>query len=366
MSTADTVNIQENVPAQSTDLATQCHAKSHITLDPFPSWKLKHTTMFRTRSKSYDALVASRRKAVEDFQNILENTRSFEKSIGNKPLFTRDVLQQAADDMAKARDPKTCKDKIIRRHIRGGGSSQNFAGEKGCSSRLPRRSSYFLQSHLGKHSPYTFMASRPLSFADNYLLAPDDHDTNPLRLSVAKMTPPTANLALLAKWQRKLKRSRVWHTMKKLIRTTSVKIDNIVCLAFGLPNHENAKQCLNPRKCAQHLVACLIAEYLSARDGTSKPKIVAYDPAYSVADMQLLSSLPHPITIVSDPHNYLSITPNSLVMCIDVQLFVPVFEIIADSLFPSGPAAMFCNELFAHPWHANGQNAVGQARAARI
>ncbi|KAF2832616.1 hypothetical protein CC86DRAFT_452075 [Ophiobolus disseminans] len=83
-------------------------------------------------------------------------------------------------------------------------------------------------------------------------------------------------------------------------------------------------------------------------------------------DMRLLSALSQPITIVSDPYHFLSITPHTLVMPINAPGYVPVHEIMADSLFPSGPAVMLYNEIMEQPWHKEGMNVLNEARRPRV
>jgi hypothetical protein len=46
--------------------------------------------------------------------------------------------------------------------------------------------------------------------------------------------------------------------------------------------------------------------------------------------------------------------------------FISIQEIIADSLFPSGPAAMFSNEIVKHPWHEEGKNTSMNQRVPRV
>jgi hypothetical protein len=35
-------------------------------------------------------------------------------------------------------------------------------------------------------------------------------------------------------------------------------------------------------------------------------------------------------------------------MCVHMPTFVPFYEIIADICFPSGPAAIICNEIYEY------------------
>jgi hypothetical protein len=55
-------------------------------------------------------------------------------------------------------------------------------------------------------------------------------------------------------------------------------------------------------------------------------------------------------------------------MCISPPGFVPIYEIIADSLFPSGPAAILCNEqvLMECSWDAKGLGSPMDQRVPRM
>lgn len=297
---------------------------------------------------------------------MLENVSVFEEAVGHKPLFTRDVLKQAASDLAKTHDPKTRNDKIVAPNVLGGGSSDVW--NSGRTSQIGWRSSYRLQAALGKLSFYSISSwSSSVSLADKYDLRPNDDATDPFRLRIAKMPRPVDELNAIAGPQQRFIRRSVWYEMTKLLRTLSVKVDNIVCIALGALHQDDFENGLSPNSCGQNLVACCIAEYLESLYNDSKSiPIIACDPEYSVADIKLLSSLSHPISVVSDPQHYLSITPNSLVMCISIPAFVPVWEIVADSLFPSGPTAMLCNELFSHPWHEYGQIGPFEQKPPRV
>jgi hypothetical protein len=39
---------------------------------------------------------------------------------------------------------------------------------------------------------------------------------------------------------------------------------------------------------------------------------------------------------------------------------------MADLLYPSGPAALLCHELFEQPWHLEGKNACMDQRVPRV
>ena len=87
-----------------------------------------------------------------------------------------------------------------------------------------------------------------------------------------------------------------------------------------------------------------------------------------MASPNLLGHMSAPITVVSQPYQYLSITPRTLVMCIGPPGFVPIYEIIADSLFPSGPAAIICNTqvLMEYSWHAKCLGSPMDQRVPRV
>lgn len=133
------------------------------------------------------------------------------------------------------------------------------------------------------------------------------------------------------------------------------RIENIVCSALGssfLQTKYDAGN-LNARFAYhQHLVACSMAKLLGERvppfKGSSKPKpleIVAYDPVYTREDLHLLAQCPQPITVVSDPCHYPAITPETLVISIHHPANISIFDIIADILYHSGPAALLCSEI---------------------
>jgi hypothetical protein len=129
---------------------------------------------------------------------------------------------------------------------------------------------------------------------------------------------------------------------------------------------------LDRHRSTQHLLAGACANYLSdkyASASSTSPSpipIVARDPSYNLKDLHLLSRMSPPITIVSNPYQYLSITPNSLLIVIGIPTFIPIHEIAADICFPGGPAAIICNEIWEHPWHKDGQMTCLDQRTPRV
>ena len=132
-----------------------------------------------------------------------------------------------------------------------------------------------------------------------------------------------------------------------------------MCVALGPLFYGNGREGALFRVSTQHLLACFASKYLSQRyaeasgDTPSIP-ILARDPAYKFEDVRLLSHLEPPITVVSDPYQYLAITPSTLIIAIYAPVFVPFLDIAADICFPSGPAAILCHEVANHPWHKDG------------
>ena len=197
-------------------------------------------------------------------------------------------------------------------------------------------------------------------------LKPND-EHYPLRKEIAQMpTPP--ELEDIKNFETILLASPLWTTIKKRLESSRVEVKNIVCMALGSPyecENEVMEQTnkLSRESCTQHLLACAIANHLSQRyraiSKLSSPPtdipIYAYDPDYTLPALRVLSHLSPPITVVSDPHHYLSITPSTLVIAICAPVWVPIYEIAADLCSPSGPAALLCNEIYTHPWHAEGK-----------
>jgi hypothetical protein len=98
---------------------------------------------------------------------------------------------------------------------------------------------------------------------------------------------------------------------------------------------------------SQHFRACSIAKLLGEKfpqpvNSTKPLEIVACDGLYTKADLHSLAQLPKPMTVVSDLHYYLTIIPESLVICIGRSSYAPMFEIVADMLYPTGPTVWLC------------------------
>ncbi|KAF2133851.1 hypothetical protein P153DRAFT_281454, partial [Dothidotthia symphoricarpi CBS 119687] len=150
------------------------------------------------------------------------------------------------------------------------------------------------------------------------------------------------------------------------------KIENIVCLALG-GLHGLEIEPKRRKYCMQHHMVCATAKFLSQHYASFSPSvaakfilIVAFDPCYTLEDAHILSKLSTPITVVSQPYQYLSVTPNTLVLCFHAPGFEPIYEIIADLLFPAGPAAMLCNMIVEHSWHKEGKMSVIDQRVPRV
>ena len=129
---------------------------------------------------------------------------------------------------------------------------------------------------------------------------------------------------------------------------TRVRVKKIVCIALG-------------QHIEQHVLASCMARYLrevyssysswspssNGESEVAKIDICAFDPCYEYADMVALEALtPVPIHVVSDPYHYLAIDEHTLVFSVSHPCFVPYHEIVADLLYPSGPAAFLTNEFW--------------------
>ena len=201
-----------------------------------------------------------------------------------------------------------------------------------------------------------------------YTLKPNDPG-HPLRDIVASMDE-SPQLPQLRDLEAALLASPYWAKLKKHLLNLEAKVDNIVCVALGdIVTHKGLlgppTDELSLRSASQHLLATLISRFLSkhyaeAKSPTSsnEPKvpipIVAFDPKYGIQSHNILSRLDPPIDVVSDPCHMLSVTPNTLFMCVHLPNDIPFWEIIAGICFPSGPAAMLCNEIHKFSWHEEG------------
>lgn len=323
--------------------------------------------MSRTRSKSYSERSKLARKSVEEYPDVLLDVASFECIMDNQPIFTRGILEIAAYHVDRARNPATCQEPITIQHVLGGNARMIPGSAIPRSKNLNFTSSWRIFEANGKTSPYLIAdETDPNAVTSQHTLKPDDI-THPLRQKISQMDITADEQVQLQAMEAKLLSRPAWVELQKLLLKLPAKVDNIVTIALGSPFHQDQPGKLLPRRCEQHLMASAIATFLQKHYAAESPvPIVAYDPTYDIEALRVLSSLPAPIMVVSQPYQYLSVTQNSLVICIGAPSFIPVFEIIADSLFPCGPLAMFCNELWEQPWHARGQNTVLEHRVPRV
>jgi hypothetical protein len=222
--------------------------------------------------------------------------------------------------------------------------------------------SFELAKKKGRKPLYTIEPES--GFLIENIFRPDDFDTNPVRKEIAQEAPPATLLSELAAMQQRIQASQAMEDMKKVLIASPVRIDNIVCLALGNLCKPNFRL-QNMR--GEHLFACAIADAIAEHNGSaSSIPILAFDPDYDMEACRLLAHLPHPIQVVSGPYEYLSMTPNTLVICLGIPLFVPAYEIMADVLFPSGPAALMCYEFAEQPWHGKGLNSEFDPLVPRV
>lgn len=219
-----------------------------------------------------------------------------------------------------------------------------------------------LAKEQGRKPLYTITLQR--GFLIENISRPDDIDTNPVRKTMAEEAPPAALVSEMVAMQQRIEASQAMKKIKTLLSASPVRIDNIVCLVTGNLCKPNSK--IEYMR-GEHLLACTIADCLAEHyESTSTIPILAFDPEYDMEACRLLAHLPHPTHVVSSPYEYLSITPNTLVICLGIPLYVPAYEIMADLLFASGPAALMCIELQHKPWHAKGLNSRWDPRVPRV
>jgi hypothetical protein len=133
----------------------------------------------------------------------------------------------------------------------------------------------------------------------------------------------------------------------------SVRIGNIICFALGTMNTEDIDDKTQANRLEQHVFACCLAKWLQSEYSKNDPGIAApsipihaFDPDYTGFDHALLSRLDPPITVLFDPHCFLRVTENSLILSIGIPRPAANLSIIADLLWQSGgPAALLQNTI---------------------
>lgn len=306
----------------------------------------------------------------------LRNIAALDKMREGQPLFTRALLEQAAKDVEMLQDPGNWKVKISIPHVLGDGV---FTTEVPFDQYHPRTLRFVRSLEMVEVEPVG--ACAPYDVAQDWninritatdTLKPNDSE-QPLRQLVATLPDPP-DLQEVRAIEAELLGSPFWANLKPQLEHMPVRIDNIVCVALGdlyPTSHPDEDELLSQRHSSQHLLACAISRHLSQHyASTDSPAadipIIAYDPSYTLRSLDLLSRLSPPIDIVSSPHHFLSITPNTLIVMFCMPCFDPFHEIVADACFPSGPAAILSNEVWNHSWHEDGMAAYFEQWTPRV
>ncbi|RMZ67532.1 Sensitivity To Red Light Reduced-like SRR1 [Pyrenophora seminiperda CCB06] len=290
--------------------------------------------------------------------HVFENVAAFEASMNNAPIFTRSLVERAANEAEMMRNGK---DIIEIPHICGGGVKKirptgadaikwswltTFAIAE-CKGKAP---GYVIKSD------YTYFECSDVETLKGPVetLASNDRSLHVWKQIRAMPIPPA--LDGVKGFEAMVLQSKIWQSLKKRLDELPMRIENVVCIALGGLLSEKELQL---RTTTQHLLACFTSRHLSQRhaeasgDALTIP-ILARDPAYTFEDVRLLSHLEPPITVVSEPYQYLTMTPSTLIIAINPPVFVPYLEMAADLCFPSGPAAMLSYEILDHPWQKDG------------
>ena len=275
--------------------------------------------------------------------NILVDAKAFEDKVGG-PIFTSGILEHAAQEQERREYPTIL-------HL------QSTYEQARCNS-----------------SPYKLIVSEawPLDWPDHLegnqikleslavpALRPGVDENHSLRQYVAAMPSPR-DIDLFDRMYTDFLCNPVWFCLKEQILRSTVKIDNIVCVAFGtLTDGSRPKARLRSHQ--QHFLARAIANTLqdhlaitNEKEASSIP-IIGYDPDYRIGDMSILSRFLPPTDIVSMPRHFLSITHNSLVIKAGPPPGTPILEVLADILYPTGPAAILMDEVWRYSFHDEGK-----------
>ncbi|KAF3043600.1 hypothetical protein E8E11_006451 [Didymella keratinophila] len=286
--------------------------------------------------------------------NILVDAKAFEHEVG-RPTFTSELLEYAAQQQERCEN-------TIRLHL---------------------QSTY--EQAWYTYVPYKFTASEtwPLDWLGTLegdqikledlampALRRDFNDRHPLRQYVAAMPFPR-HTDLLDRMYTDFSCNPVWLCLKKQILRSVIKIDNIVCIAFGTLTDESRPKA-RLRSHQQHFLPRAIADThqdhltIANEKAASSIPIVAHDPDYRLGDMNVIFRFSPPIDIVSMPHHFLSITENSLVIIAGTPPGAPVLEVLTDVLYPTGPAAILKDEVWRYWFHDEGKIWQCDQRTPRV
>ncbi|KAI4666768.1 uncharacterized protein J4E79_002808 [Alternaria viburni] len=277
--------------------------------------------------------------------------KAFRDSIGDRPIFNRSVMLDAANQLTAARYGRDV-------------TLTNYRGERRVRSAqrllLPNQIPVLL--YAGIHHLVDQWQDDRINNDDISPILIDSGQRVEELGDVNDFSQLMAMLDLSKRlWRKSHLRSHLLDSVQKLKHTA--RISNIVCIGLG------TLHTLDPNKnnpIIQHVVASALAQYLTRMyeaEGMplEKPiRIIAQDPAYTLRDRQILSKLPVPIEVVTDPEGFLAINESSLVY--SAFAMVPVKQIVADLAAATpdgkGPAALFVNNDFRDKIHGNVDRAV--------
>ncbi|KAF2249719.1 hypothetical protein BU26DRAFT_563616 [Trematosphaeria pertusa] len=304
------------------------------------------------------AKAAHEKEYLINYPQALISLTDFERDFAGQRIFTRSLLEQAASDVDQARRDEDTP--IVVEGVRGdfyeiwpyGGVSSygaHLAWKKYSDFALAQPTAYLIVPNLNIGS-----------VTQTDTLGPGENAA----WSRAKRTREPREMGRIRQMEQEWLASAQWAQMKKSLAALAGKaqVKNIVCIAMGpmfsfdYSKTNGTGDTFCRERAHQHLLAGCIARFLRSQYAAKDPNapaidVYAYDPDYTPKDMVAFEHFPLPITMLSDPHHYLAITPHTLVISASCPAFVPNHEIIADLLYPSGPAAILSNEVWAHPWH---------------
>ncbi|KAI4604637.1 hypothetical protein J4E83_011056 [Alternaria metachromatica] len=321
----------------------------------------------KERSDMAQRIKDDREKQCQSYSpQVFEDARAFEASLDNGILFTRAFFEKAAEQVEIIRKgdpnmpfmfiPCVVGGEQVKKRVPPCASpavSLGFSGVFIAASDI-MRPAYHIRTPHHQDTKY--------DFSDTRALKPDSlqstHEQASLRCSTSeeyKGIPKALETSML--------RSRFWASVREQLDALTVPVDNIVCVALGTMHGTEEEGRKEDTSATQHVLACAISTYLSQRyaatsttSSTPTPiPIVARDTAYKREDMVMLSQCNPPITVVSEPYQYLSITPSTLLISLYQPAFLPVFQVAADMCFPTSPAAIITAEILSHPWHKEGK-----------
>ncbi|KAF2451324.1 hypothetical protein P171DRAFT_467920 [Karstenula rhodostoma CBS 690.94] len=288
------------------------------------------------------------------------------KARGLEGIFTRDFMVKLSEDTAKLRSGELSLAAIKHENTAPAWLRNTLTSEVNPPNPgLRTYSGHWYNSYL-RIAAYGYGKGPDLLIEARHkdgLVGPPDHEFDPSKTcSPVQLTShaPHQDDQLMQKQQNWAACNELWGASKtrtllqlqiiqQYLQSGAPRIDKLVCMGLGSLSRQTGS--LNGldawfRPYSQHIVALTIAKalddlydqrYERYGESESKVRVLAQDPGYSDSDKQVLAE--NGITVLEDPNGLIAIDEKTFVMSAFPSF--PLYEIVADMLPGSGPAAIF-------------------------